>query len=64
MFKSNEVLNVSVDQSPVELNKTIDNLNTFLTSVPQVRATFFWIAVHGMSEEIFKSKRVLDIDCI
>lgn len=35
MFKSNEVLNVSVDQSPVELNKTIDNLNTFLTSVPQ-----------------------------
>ncbi|XP_070834327.1 prominin-2 [Chaetodon trifascialis] len=35
MFKSNEALNVSVDQSPVELNKTIDNINTFLSAVPQ-----------------------------
>ncbi|CAK6982882.1 prominin-2 [Scomber scombrus] len=35
MFRSNEALNVSVDQSTVELNKTIDNLHTFLTAVPQ-----------------------------
>ncbi|XP_076599989.1 prominin-2 [Chaetodon auriga] len=35
MFKSNEALNVSVDQSPVELNKTIDNINNFLIVVPQ-----------------------------
>lgn len=35
MFRSNETLNVSVDQSTVELNKTIDNVRTFLTSVPQ-----------------------------
>lgn len=36
MFKSNENLKVSVDQSPDQLNKTIDNINTFITSVPQV----------------------------
>ncbi|XP_035519867.1 prominin-2 [Morone saxatilis] len=35
MFKSNEALKGSVDQTPVELNKTIYNINTFLTAVPQ-----------------------------
>lgn len=36
MFKSNENLRVSVDQSPDELNKTIDNIKTFINSVPEV----------------------------
>ncbi|XP_054456485.1 prominin-2 [Anoplopoma fimbria] len=35
MFKSNEVVKVSVDQSQVEINKTIDNIHSFLTAVPQ-----------------------------
>lgn len=35
MFKSNEALKVSVDRSPEELNKTIDNIGIFLTAVPQ-----------------------------
>ncbi|KAF3708254.1 Prominin-1-A Prominin-like protein 1 [Channa argus] len=35
MFKSNEDLNVSVDQSPEQFNKMIDNIHTFLTAVPQ-----------------------------
>ncbi|XP_076017000.1 prominin-2 isoform X2 [Genypterus blacodes] len=35
MFKSNEALSVSVDQSTAEVNKSLDNLNTFLTFVPQ-----------------------------
>ncbi|XP_044069096.1 prominin-2 [Siniperca chuatsi] len=35
MFKSNEALSVSVNQSPVEFNKTIDNIHTFLTAVPE-----------------------------
>uniref|UniRef100_A0A8C4EMY8 Prominin 2 n=1 Tax=Dicentrarchus labrax TaxID=13489 RepID=A0A8C4EMY8_DICLA len=35
MFRSNEALKGSVDQTPVELNKTIYNINTFLTAVPQ-----------------------------
>uniref|UniRef100_A0A3P8T8Y3 Prominin 2 n=1 Tax=Amphiprion percula TaxID=161767 RepID=A0A3P8T8Y3_AMPPE len=35
MFISNEALKVSVDQSPVELSNTVDNIHTFLTSVPQ-----------------------------
>ncbi|KAM6922140.1 prominin-2 [Lycodopsis pacificus] len=35
MFKSNEAIKVSVDQSQVELNKTIGNIQSFLTAVPQ-----------------------------
>uniref|UniRef100_A0A3Q3WNA7 Uncharacterized protein n=1 Tax=Mola mola TaxID=94237 RepID=A0A3Q3WNA7_MOLML len=35
MFKSNETFKVSIDQSPVELNKSIFNVNTFLNAVPQ-----------------------------
>uniref|UniRef100_A0A3Q1F1R5 Prominin 2 n=1 Tax=Acanthochromis polyacanthus TaxID=80966 RepID=A0A3Q1F1R5_9TELE len=35
MFISNEALKVSVDQSPMELSNTVDNIHTFLTSVPQ-----------------------------
>ncbi|KAM7385625.1 hypothetical protein PAMP_001700 [Pampus punctatissimus] len=35
MFRSNEALKVNVDQSTVELNKTIDNIHTYLTAVPQ-----------------------------
>ena len=37
MFKSNEAVKVSVDQSQAELNRTIDNIHSFLTTVPQVR---------------------------
>lgn len=35
MFKSNEAVKVSVDQSKVELDKTIENIESFLTAVPQ-----------------------------
>ncbi|XP_037322323.2 prominin-2 isoform X2 [Pungitius pungitius] len=35
MFKSNEAIKVSVDQSQEELNKTIENIQSFLYSVPQ-----------------------------
>lgn len=37
MFISNEKLKASVDHSPQQLNKTIDNINTFVTAVPKVR---------------------------
>lgn len=45
MFRSNEALNVSMDQSPAELNKTLDNINTFLGAVPQVRETLLVLEV-------------------
>ncbi|TNN71786.1 Prominin-1-A [Liparis tanakae] len=35
MFKSNEAIKVSVDQSQLELNRTINNIHSFLTAVPQ-----------------------------
>ncbi|XP_060943228.1 prominin-2 [Limanda limanda] len=35
MFRSNEALKVSVDDTPVQLNKTFDNMQTFLTAVPK-----------------------------
>ncbi|XP_056292200.1 prominin-1-like [Pseudoliparis swirei] len=35
MFKSNEAIKVSVDQSQLELNKSINNIHSFLTAVPQ-----------------------------
>lgn len=35
MFRSNESLKVSVDDSTVELNKAINNINIYLTAVPQ-----------------------------
>ncbi|XP_042358223.1 prominin-2 [Plectropomus leopardus] len=35
MFKSNEAVKVSVDQSQVELDKTIGNIHSYLTAVPQ-----------------------------
>ncbi|KAM9847637.1 prominin-2 [Aulostomus maculatus] len=35
MFKSNEHLQVSVDESALELNNSIKNVHTFLTAVPQ-----------------------------
>lgn len=35
MFKSNAALKVSADQSTGEINKTIENLNIYLTAVPQ-----------------------------
>ncbi|XP_003441135.1 prominin-2 [Oreochromis niloticus] len=35
MFRSNEAFKVSVDKGPVELINTIENINTFLTNVPQ-----------------------------
>ncbi|XP_074501870.1 prominin-2 [Sebastes fasciatus] len=35
MFKSNEAVKVSVDQSQVELNKTLDNIRSFITAVPE-----------------------------
>jgi len=37
MFMSNTDIKVSVDQSQVELNKSINNIHSYLTSVPQVR---------------------------
>lgn len=45
MFKSNEDLKVGVDQSIEELNKAIDNIQTFLTVVPQVRGALWLIGV-------------------
>ncbi|XP_010735887.3 prominin-2 [Larimichthys crocea] len=35
MFRSNQALKVSMDQSTADLIKSIDNINTFLTSVPK-----------------------------
>ncbi|CAN9499828.1 unnamed protein product [Ophioblennius macclurei] len=35
MFRSNEALRVSVHQSPAELNNTIDNIHTFIITIPQ-----------------------------
>uniref|UniRef100_A0A665V2T5 Prominin-1-A-like n=1 Tax=Echeneis naucrates TaxID=173247 RepID=A0A665V2T5_ECHNA len=35
MFKSNEDLKVSVNQSPMQLNTTLGNIHIYLTSVPQ-----------------------------
>ncbi|KAM3862956.1 prominin-2 [Diretmus argenteus] len=35
MFRSNEALQVSVDQSKVEIDNTLDNLHTYLIAVPQ-----------------------------
>lgn len=35
MFRSNEALKVSVDQSSLELNSSIGDIRTFLTAVPQ-----------------------------
>uniref|UniRef100_A0A669AV02 Prominin-1-A n=1 Tax=Oreochromis niloticus TaxID=8128 RepID=A0A669AV02_ORENI len=40
MFRSNEAFKVSVDKGPVELINTIENINTFLTNVPQAREHF------------------------
>lgn len=37
MFYGNEALKTNVKQSPLELNKTINNIRIFLSSVPQVR---------------------------
>ena len=48
MFASNEAVKVSVDETPVQLNKTLDNIKTFLTAVPQVRETLWWMGVHRM----------------
>lgn len=35
MFKSNEDLKMTIDRSPVEVQNTIDNINTFLVTIPQ-----------------------------
>ncbi|KAK6293386.1 hypothetical protein J4Q44_G00357120 [Coregonus suidteri] len=35
MFFSNQFLKVSVEDSSIEVNKTLDNLQTYLTAVPQ-----------------------------
>lgn len=40
MFRSNEAFKVSVDKGPVELINTIENINIFLTNVPQAREHF------------------------
>ncbi|KAK7930840.1 hypothetical protein WMY93_007235 [Mugilogobius chulae] len=40
MFRSNEALKGSVDSSKVELNKAINNIQTFLMAVPQFESTF------------------------
>ena len=36
MFKSNRAFKVSVDQGQGEIIKTIDNIQTYITDVPQV----------------------------
>lgn len=41
MFRSNEAFKVSVDRSPAELSKTIDNIHTFITNIPQARKKYF-----------------------
>ncbi|XP_011601630.2 prominin-2 isoform X1 [Takifugu rubripes] len=35
MFQSNKALNENIDQGPLNLNRTINNIRTFLSSVPQ-----------------------------
>lgn len=37
MFQSNNALNENIDQAPLNLNRTINNIRTFLSAVPQVR---------------------------
>ena len=37
MFRSNEALKVSLDQSTMQLNTTIDNVHTYVAAVTQVR---------------------------
>lgn len=37
MFYGNEVLNENIEQGPLELNRTMSNIRTFLTAVPHVR---------------------------
>lgn len=38
MFKSNNDIGDTIDQGPDELSKTLDNMDTFLSVVPQVKA--------------------------
>nr|XP_019943744.1 PREDICTED: prominin-1-A-like [Paralichthys olivaceus] len=56
MFKSNEAIKVSVDETPVQLNKTLDNIQNFLTVVPQQ----IHDVVNGSYKTIQKVTRNLD----
>ncbi|XP_034464377.1 prominin-2 [Hippoglossus hippoglossus] len=47
MFRSNAALKMSVDETPVQLNKTLDNIQTFLTAVPQ--------QIHDVVNESYKT---------
>ena len=37
MFYANQALKVNIKQGPLELNRTMENIRTFLTAVPEVR---------------------------
>lgn len=37
MFYGNEALKANIKEGPLELNRTMNNIRTFLTTVPQVR---------------------------
>lgn len=37
MFYGNEVLKTNIEQGRLELDRTINNIRTFLTAVPEVR---------------------------
>ncbi|XP_034021666.1 prominin-2 [Thalassophryne amazonica] len=53
MFRSNQAVKLSVDQSPVQLESTLDNLESFLTAVPQQLAYVFnqsYITIDKISE--------------
>ena len=41
MFRSNESLKVSVDHVTVEINNTLDNLHTYLITLPKVRYRYY-----------------------
>lgn len=49
MFRSNEAFRQSVDGGVVELDKTIENVQEFLTTVPQVREAPSLIEDHDRS---------------
>lgn len=37
MFYGNQALKVNMEEGPLELNRTVNNIRSFLTAVPQVR---------------------------
>uniref|UniRef100_A0A8C6SV15 Prominin 2 n=1 Tax=Neogobius melanostomus TaxID=47308 RepID=A0A8C6SV15_9GOBI len=56
MFRSNKALNVSVDDGTVELNKSINNINIYLTALPQSYVKLFVSAGSKSQLEGIKSQ--------